>query len=363
MVDPGNHHAELPGEYSPGSSLRPQSRSNQAKSVPKAGKFFGSRPSIIEDTNRGSSFTFEHEPDVDGEGIRHPHENLASPAARALQDVVVPLDPRAGRIVITPSPSMRPNHSPYKHNDDIPNRSIDDLQDPEELHSHANMIYGINEASASQFSVPDWQEGEAAMFIEEASHGYVVNSRFTVKTNDSRDLHAPTIPNRPVASKLPIEPTGEVMAPLGNISGDTKPVGPTRNMKESEMPGIDGAYTIDGEGSAGLPFDANSGKSLKEGEIEVQSESSVVPTDMSASTETIRQRRPSSFADHISQPEKPKLSTPAPVEDVKLPGRATLDQDGSAMDGSDDAKDERPDWLRAAELMGMTSINEYETSS
>lgn len=102
------------------------------------------------------------------------HENMSSPALRALQDVVVPLDPRAGRIVITPSPSLKPNYSPYRHIDDIPNRSIDDLQDPEELHSHANMIYGIDEANASQYSVPDWQEGEAATFIEEASHGFAI---------------------------------------------------------------------------------------------------------------------------------------------------------------------------------------------
>lgn len=96
---------------------------------------------------------------------------MSSPALRALQDVVVPLDPRAGRIVITPSPSIKPNYSPYRHDDDIPNRSIEDLQDPEELHSNASMIYGINEARASQHSVPNWQEGEAAAFIEEASHG------------------------------------------------------------------------------------------------------------------------------------------------------------------------------------------------
>lgn len=99
------------------------------------------------------------------------HENLSSPAMRELQDVVVPLDPRAGRIVITPAPSTRANFSPYRHHDDLPNRSIEDFQDPEELHSHAAMIYGIDEARASQFSVPDWQEGEAAAFIEEASHG------------------------------------------------------------------------------------------------------------------------------------------------------------------------------------------------
>lgn len=105
------------------------------------------------------------------------HENMSSSSLRALQDVVVPLDPRAGRIVITPSPSLKPNYSPYRHIDDIPNRSIDDLQDPEELHSHANMIYGIDEAHASQYSVPDWQEGEAATFIEEASHGFVVRDQ------------------------------------------------------------------------------------------------------------------------------------------------------------------------------------------
>lgn len=85
--------------------------------------------------------------------------------------MVVPLDPRAGRIVITPAPTTKPNFSPYRHHADLPNRSIEDFQDPEELHSHAAMIYGIDEARASQYSVPDWQEGEAAAFIEEASHG------------------------------------------------------------------------------------------------------------------------------------------------------------------------------------------------
>lgn len=193
VTDPGNHHAELPGEYSPGSSLRPQSATKSGRPSTKSGKraFNKARPNLG-DESKPNSFTFEHEPDVDGDGYRRMysqkrllsafrtshwltitdhHENLSSPALRALQDVVVPLDPRAGRIVITPSPSLKPNYSPYRHIDDIPNRSIEDLQDPEELHSHANMIYGIDEAHASENSVPDWQEGEAATFIEEASHG------------------------------------------------------------------------------------------------------------------------------------------------------------------------------------------------
>ncbi|CCG84092.1 protein of unknown function [Taphrina deformans PYCC 5710] len=341
---PGNHHAEDPGDYSPGSTLRPLSN-HGSRPASKMSKFKPSRPSINEET-KPASFTFEHEPDVDGDGLRHHHENLASPALRALQDVVVPLDPRAGRIVITPSPSLKPNYSPYKHNDDIPNRSIEDLQDPEELHSHANMIYGIDEARASQFSVPDWQEGEAMNYIEEASHG---------------DLKPPTVPKRPVATKLPIEPTGEVMAPVGNIAGDTKPVGPTRNMTESEMPGIDGAYTKDGEGSAGLPFDANSGASKKEGDISVQDESSAVPQDMMASTETLKARRMSSIATDITQPERPRAATPGPVEDVRLPQEKALSQDGSAMVVEGDDKDERPEWLRAAEMMGNSTRHIYVT--
>lgn len=145
------------------------------------------------------------------------------------------------------------------------------------------------------------------------------------------------------------------MAPVGNIAGDTKPVGPTRNMAESEMAGIDGAYTKDGEGSAGLPFDANSGASRKEGDISVQDESSVIPQDMMASTETLKARRMSSIASDIKQPEKPRAATPGPVEDIKVPQEKPLSQDGSAMTVSGEDKDERPEWLRAAEMMGKTT--------
>lgn len=145
------------------------------------------------------------------------------------------------------------------------------------------------------------------------------------------------------------------MAPVGNIAGDTDEVGPTRNMEESEMPGIAGAYTKDGEGSAGLAFDANSGASKAEGDIEVQEEGTIAPPDMSASTETIKGRRMSSLASDIEQPGRPRAPTPGPVEDVKLPSEQPLSQDGTAMQRSESVKDERPEWLRAAEMMGTDS--------
>lgn len=143
-----------------------------------------------------------------------------------------------------------------------------------------------------------------------------------------------------------------MIAPLGNIAGDRQPVGPTRNMNESDYEGIDGAYTKDGEGSAGLPFDANSGQSRKEGEIEVSDDASVAPLDMNASIETIRPTHRPSIASLLEEPEKKPVAKPGPVEDVKLPGHeGSLSQDGSAMDVDAD-KDERPEWLRAAEMMG-----------
>lgn len=161
-----------------------------------------------------------------------------------------------------------------------------------------------------------------------------------------------------MARKLPIEPTGEVTAPVGNIAGDTDPVGPTRNISESESRGIDGAYTQDGEGSAGLPFDANSGQSKKEGEIEISDESSIAPPDMSASIETIRPDHRPSIASLLDEPESRPTANPGPVEDVKLPGReASLSQDGSAMVVAQEEKDERPEWLRAAEMMGKLSFS------
>lgn len=158
-------------------------------------------------------------------------------------------------------------------------------------------------------------------------------------------------------TKLPIEPTGELIAPVGGIAGDNRPVGPTRIMSQSEVQGVAGVYTKDGEGSAGLPFDANSEISKKEGEIEIGDESSVVPPDMSASTETIRQGHHSSIASAIQQPEKPRAGTPGPVEDIKRPEEKPLSQDGSAMEVADDVKDERPDWLRAAEMMGERIVS------
>lgn len=168
---PGNHHAEHHGEFSPGSAAapRPMSKSGRSSGRPHP---FAKRPSFNKDVKSGS-FTFEHEPDVDAEGYRHHHENLSSPALRALQDVVVPLDPRAGRIVITPSPSLKPNFSPYRHIDELPNKSIEDFQDPIELHSHASMIYGVDESKAKDSSGPDWMEVEESTgLIDEAAHGY-----------------------------------------------------------------------------------------------------------------------------------------------------------------------------------------------
>lgn len=160
---------------------------------------------------------------------------------------------------------------------------------------------------------------------------------------------------RHVATKLPIEPTGEVMAPLGNIAGDVRPVGPTRNMSASDEQGIDGAYTKDGEGSAGLPFDGNAGATTVEGDIEIADESSVIAPDMLASTETIKPTQLSSIASDIQQPQKPRAGTPGPVEDIKRPEQQELSQDGSAMVVPEGVKDERPDWLRAAEMMGKSS--------
>ncbi len=57
------------------------------------------------------------------------------------------------------------------HHEEHPYRSIEDFQDPIELHSHAHMIYGIDESKARETSVPDWMEGDAHELIEEASHG------------------------------------------------------------------------------------------------------------------------------------------------------------------------------------------------
>lgn len=146
------------------------------------------------------------------------------------------------------------------------------------------------------------------------------------------------------------------MAPLGNIAGDTRPVGPTRNMSESEAPGIDGAYTVDGEGSAGLPFDGNAGQGKKEGDIEISDEPSIAPPNMSASIETIRPGQKPAIASLLAEPEKKPTAIPGAVEDVKLPGKeGSLSQDGSAMD-VDGVKDDRPEWLRAAELMGKESF-------
>lgn len=170
------------------------------------------------------------------------------------------------------------------------------------------------------------------------------------------ELHPPTVSERKVDTKLPIEPTGEVRAPLGNIAGDREPVGPTRIMTSDENTGIEGAFTKDGEGSAGLPFDANMTSSKKEGDIAVQEESSVIPMDMMSSTETIKNHKISSIATAIEQPEKPRLGTPDMVEDVKLPKETPLSQDGTAMEVGVGVKDERPDWLRAAEMMGKTPV-------
>lgn len=127
-------------------------------------------------------------------------------------------------------------------------------------------------------------------------------------------------------------------------------------MSQSEVQGVPGVYTEDGEGSAGLPFDANSGTSKKEGDIEISDESSVVPPEMSASTETIRQGHHTSIASAIQQPDKPRAGTPGPVEDIKIPEEKPLSQDGSAMDVAEGVKDERPDWLRAAEMMGKGTV-------
>lgn len=327
---PGNHHAEHHGDYSPGSSLRPSSSSKSGRPLSKPHPF-AKRPIIAPDS-KPNSFTFEHEPDVDGDGYRHHHENLSSPALRALQDVVVPLDPRAGRIVITPSPSLKPNFSPYRHIDDIPNRSVEDFQDPEELHSHADMIYGINEKSAKDSSGPDWMEVEQYGLIDEASHGEVERK----------------VSERPVDTRLHIDPSGKLMAPVGGIAGDRRSVGPTRTMEEEEMKGISGAYTVDGEGSAGLPFDGNSGEGKKEGDIEISNESSAVPIDMTASTETIRASQPN-LSSSLKQPSQPPAAIPEAVDDIKLPEKS-LSQDGTAMETTN-AKDERPEWLRAAEML------------
>lgn len=153
------------------------------------------------------------------------------------------------------------------------------------------------------------------------------------------------------------------MAPVGNIAGDVRPVGATRNMSASDEKGIAGAYTKDGEGSAGLPFDGNAGSSAKEGDIEIADESSVIAPDMMASTETIRPTHMSSIASDIQQPEKPRAGTPGPVEDIKRPQEMALSQDGSAMVVPEGVKDERPDWLRAAEMMGKSASSHLSTNS
>ncbi|ORY87956.1 hypothetical protein BCR37DRAFT_375927 [Protomyces lactucae-debilis] len=286
-------------------------------------------------SERPESFTFEHEPDADADGYRHHHGNLSSPALRALPEGTVPLDPRAGRVIITPSPSLRPHHSPYKHIDGFPTKSIEDLRDPEELHSHADMIYGIDESKARDYSVPQWMEAESSRLIEEASHGAV--------TPRDDPKAAPAVP-----SQRPIKATGETFAPTGQARGDREPVGPTRPMRDDERAGIKGAYTQDGEGSAGLPFDENSKAPAKEGDITVQEDET--PVSMSDSVETVRARRPSAVFAALRRPEHKGIDPIQPVEDFKQPEQ---EQGG-------DIKDERPDWLRAAELMANNDWERLE---
>lgn len=164
------------------------------------------------------------------------------------------------------------------------------------------------------------------------------------------DIHQ-EVSERPVEKKLPVDPTGRMIAPVGGIAGDRQPVGPTRSMRESDHKGIAGAYTADGEGSAGMPFDANSGEAKKEGDIKVQAAGTIAPseiTNTSTSPQTASQLP--SLASSLSQPTKPRLTTPGPVEDTKRPENP-LSQDGSAMTVPEEVADDRPEWLRAAEMM------------
>ncbi|BFZ58793.1 hypothetical protein PYCC9005_005858 [Savitreella phatthalungensis] len=315
---PGNHHAEGHGDWTPSLlGTRPTSKHAHPLRPPSN----RSRPSF---TSERSEMTFEYDPDVDADGVRHHHDRASSPVQpRKLPEAVVPLDPRAGRIIITPSPSYRLHPSPYKNLDKIPTKSIEDFRDPEELHSHAQMIYGIDESKAKKDGVPGWMDGEALDFIQRVSKAEPVDQ----------------VSNRPVDTKLPIEPTGETFAPLGNFAGDHKPVPPTRPMKTEERPGIEGAYTKDGEGSAGLPFDENSeSRDGTKKTLEVGQEGTVHGVeDLTASTETVRAAQIRTLADHIAQPEKRTADAPAPVQDWE-------------------SSDARPAWLRAAELMAN---NEY----
>lgn len=368
---PGNHHAEHHGEWTPSllqdaasgstSSSRPHSKhghhgghhhpliqphgpSSLGAGVPHA------RPVSIRSrqsfhSERPESGTFEFEPDADADGYRHHHEAPASPVAiRALPEAIVPLDPRAGRVILTPSSAFKPMlHSPYKNLDKIPTKSIEDFQDPEELHSHAQMLYGVDEQRAPKVGVPQWMDGEALDFIQGVSKGQQAQRE---------------VSNRHVDTKLPIEPTGKMMAPVGNISGDHKPVPPSRPMKDEERPGIAGAFTKDGEGSAGLPFDAglNSGSGNADNSSADQRRNSV-GEDLTASVETVRNVPRATLADHLKQPDEQRgvQASDQPRDLEREQAQAgTAAETGVAQDRDDDA---RPDWLRAAELMGN---NDYQ---